>query len=321
MIQAFAQAQPNIALIKYWGKKDAASNLPAVDSLSLTLDSLHTHMTLEFPPELDNDTLLVNGVPAPEMLSRVSDCLDRVYGRQRPMASVGSISNFPIGAGIASSASAFAALVVAADHADGKKRHKGLLARLAGAASGSAARSIYGGIVALQCADNDIEVRQLAAPGDWPLRVVVAVTAEGRKAVGSSDAMMRSSQTSPFYSQWIARQQADFDIAEEAVRERDFMKLAAVAEHNCLKMHSVMWTSKPPVVYWNDATLACMETVRKLQQDGLAVFFTIDAGPQVKAICLPEAAQAVTAALEETNGVLRTMQSGLGAGARIERLQ
>jgi diphosphomevalonate decarboxylase len=319
MSQAFAQAQPNIALIKYWGKKDLARNLPAVDSLSLTLRSLHTRMQLEFSARLHNDTLSVNGIGAPDMLSRVSACLDSVCGMQRQKAAIVSESNFPIGAGLASSASAFAALVVAAAHADGQTRDTISLARLAGEASGSAARSLYGGIVALRVHDEEIDVQQLAAPDDWPLEIIVAVTADARKAVGSGDAMIRSSRTSPFYSQWIARQGADFDVAMEAVRLKDFTTLAAVAEHNCLKMHSVMWTSRPPVVYWNDATLACMETVRSLQRDGQPVFFTIDAGPQVKAICLPEAAPTVTAALQKTNGVLRTMRSTLGGGARVRQ--
>ena len=317
MSRIVAEAQPNIALIKYWGKRDAERNLPAVDSLSVTLDSLRTRMSVEFSPGSEADTLQVNGVPAPDMLERVTKCLDRVCGVQRNRAQVVSESNFPIAAGLASSASAFAALVVAADRAAGTEIETHGLARLAGAASGSAARSLYGGIVSLRSDDEGIRLEQIAAPQEWPLEVIVAVTEEGRKPIGSGEAMRRSAQTSPFYRDWVARQSADIAQAQAAIAARDFEMLAAVAEHNCLKMHSVMWTSRPPIVYWNKATLECMETIRKLQADGVPVFFTIDAGPQVKAVCLSGARNTVRDALSRTPGVVKTMESALGDGARI----
>lgn len=314
-----AEAQPNIALIKYWGKRDEARNLPAVDSLSLTLASLRTRMSVTFDEHAEKDLLTINNEIAPGMLARVSDCLDSVCGCRRPRASVVSESNFPIGAGLASSASAFAALVVAASHGIGQTLTTLALARLAGSASGSAARSLFGGIVALRCGPEEINLDPLAEAADWPLEVIVAVTEEGQKPVGSGAAMQRSAYTSPFYSAWLSRQPADFRLAVDAVAARDFAALAAVSEHNCLKMHSVMWTSRPAIVYWNAATLACMETVRALQRDRQPVFFTIDAGPQLKAVCLPDAASVVRDALDQTEGVLRTLQSGLGAGARILR--
>lgn len=311
-----AQAQPNIALIKYWGKRDRSQNLPAASSLSVTLQSLWTRMSVEFREGDGSDTLKVNNVCAPEMLTRVSHCLDLVAGPDRHRANVVSQSNFPIGAGIASSASAFAALVVAAEYELGGSRDSLDLARLAGASSGSAARSLFGGFVELTAGDQQINVQTICESSDWPLEVVVAITAEGPKPVGSTEAMIRSEGTSPFYSSWLERQDDDMNVAREAVLERDFGKLAAVAEHNCLKMHSVMWSSRPPIVYWNNATLSCMETIRALQSDGHPVFFTIDAGPQIKAVCLPEAAETVSIALQQTPGVINTMHSSLGSGAR-----
>ncbi len=316
-MRALARAQPNIALVKYWGKRDVARNLPATGSLSLTLDALWTETSVELDASADGDSLRINGQPRPRLLPRVSRCLDAVVGRDRMRARVDSKTNFPLGAGLASSASAFAALVVAADAAAGQSRDALALARLAGAASGSAARSLFGGIVALDCGEDDVEVASIAAAGDWPLTVIVAINDDAAKPVSSGEAMIRSAATSPFYACWVERQQADLDAARAAVHARDFARLAAVAEHNCLKMHSVMWTSRPPVVYWNDATIACMETVRELQAARLPVFFTIDAGPQVKAVCLPECADAVQDALQSTPGVTRLMTSGLGAGARV----
>jgi diphosphomevalonate decarboxylase len=127
-----------------------------------------------------------------------------------------------------------------------------------------------------------------------------------------------SRNTSPFYPSWVKQQDHDLDTARDAIVARDFGKLAAIAEHNCLKMHSIMWASRPPMVYWNAATLRCLETVRRLQTEDIAVFFTIDAGPQVKAVCLPEYAGDVEAALRETDGVTDVMVTGLGKGARLE---
>lgn len=316
-MQADAQAQPNIALIKYWGKRDVERNLPAVSSLSVTLDSLWTKMSVEFSDALPADELVVNGSSNGDMLPRVSTCLDRVAGTDRPRASVSSECNFPIAAGLASSAAAFAALVVAAAAATGMNSDSLSLARTAGAVSGSAARSLFGGFVELLAGENSIDVKTIVDADAWPLTVVVAITSASAKAIGSGDAMIRSAASSPFYSRWVEQQPGDLTMAEEAVLNRDFEKLAAVSEHNCLKMHSVMWASRPPIVYWSHATLSCMEAVRQLQNEGHAVFFTIDAGPQLKAICLPHEAEVVGGALEACDGVERTMVSGLGAGARL----
>ncbi|MBT8079420.1 MAG: diphosphomevalonate decarboxylase [Gammaproteobacteria bacterium] len=313
-MQASAQAQPNIALVKYWGKRDVAANLPATGSISITLDSLWTRMSVNFG--VADDLLIVNGVPADEMLPRVTRCLDSVAGKGRAGARVTSASNFPIAAGLASSASAFAALVVAASDAAGCGHERAELSRLAGRASGSAARSLFDGFVELAITSAGIDVTTLAGPAEWPLQVIVAVTEEAGKAVGSGDAMIRCAQTSPFYQSWVDRQDEDLAAARAAIARRDFAKLGAIAEHNCLKMHSVMWGARPPIVYWTKATLACMETVRGLQDAGHAVFFTIDAGPQVKVVCLPESAEAAQAALASTEGVRKTMQSALGIGAR-----
>jgi diphosphomevalonate decarboxylase len=316
-MQARARAQPNIALIKYWGKRDTAQNLPAVDSLSLTLSELYTDMQVRFVPSLPADVLEVNGASAEHLLPRVSRCLDSVAGSDRPAAEISSTCNFPLGAGLASSSSSFAALVVAAAAASGLERNTAELARLAGQASGSAARSLYPGFVLLRNEDRQVAVQSILAPQDWPLRVVVAITNPGPKETGSGNAMEISRRTSPFYRRWVEDQAVDLDLALAAITARDFAALGRVAEHNCLKMHSVMWSSRPALVYWNAATVSCLETVRGLQADGVEVFFTIDAGPQVKAVCSPDAEARVLEALRATAGVHSLVSSGLGAGAQL----
>jgi diphosphomevalonate decarboxylase len=315
-MRATARAQPNIALIKYWGKRDTEQNLPAVGSISITLADLYTTMRVGFDDALAADTLVVNGVENPAMLPRVSRCLDAVAGVDRARAAITSTSNFPIAAGLASSASAFAALVVAADAAAGSGHSRAQLASLAGMASGSAARSLYGGFVELANADDAIALTTLCAADDWPLSVVVAITATGPKPVGSTEAMETSRATSPFYARWVEQQEGDLGEARAAIDARDFARLAAIAEHNCLKMHSVMWASRPPMVYWNATTLECMDAVRQLQADGVPVFFTIDAGPQLKAVCEPAAVDRVRERLAAIRGVEAIMVTGLGGGAR-----
>ncbi len=313
----WAQAQPNIALVKYWGKSNIARNLPAVGSLSITLDALYSRMSVDLLDEPGADKLTVNGDENTEMLSRVSACIDLITGSERGAAMVRSETNFPVAAGLASSASAFAALVMATYECVGKTADTLTMARIAGSVSGSAARSLYGGFVELAAGGEDIDVRPIADAEDWPLKVIVAVTETEPKPVSSGEAMIRGAETSPFYDSWVERQAEDLTAARFAVENRDFEQLAAVSEHNCLKMHTVMWTSRPAIVYWNNATVACMEAVRELQKKSEPVFFTIDAGPQLKAVCLPSAEEIVRDTLAGIDGVVKTYSSGLGLGARI----
>ena len=316
-MRAKARAHPNIAVIKYWGKRDIERNLPAVGSISVTLSDLYSDMAVEADTTLREDVLLVNGDESRSMLARVSSCVDNVAGTDRPFVKISSDSNFPIAAGLASSASAFAALVVASNAAFDLNKSHDELVNLAGRASGSAARSLLGGFVELENRDDEVVVSNLLTAEEWPLRVIVAITAPGPKPISSGDAMEISRKTSPFYDRWVEQQSEDLTEARAAILDRDLIRLGAIAEHNCLKMHSVMWGSRPPMIYWNSATIACMQTVRDLQSRGIPVFFTIDAGPQLKAICSPQHEEVVRDAMVATAGVVDVMVSGVGMGARL----
>lgn len=316
-MRAKAKAHPNIAVIKYWGKRDIERNLPAVGSISITLSDLYSDMAVEVDSTLRGDVLRVNGDESRSMLARVSSCVDQVAGADRPFVRIDSDGNFPIAAGLASSASAFAALVVASNAAFDLNHSHEKLVNLAGRASGSAARSLLGGFVELENRDDEVVVNNLLAADDWPLRVIVAITAPGPKPVSSGDAMEISRKTSPFYDRWVEQQAEDLAEARAAIQDRDLNRLGAITEHNCLKMHSVMWGSRPPMIYWNSATIACMQTVRDLQSQGIPVFFTIDAGPQLKAICASEHEDVVRDAMTATDGVVDVMASGVGKGARL----
>lgn len=321
---SLAQAQPNIALIKYWGKRDTRLNLPATGSLSITLASLWTRTRVAFDESLPRDELRLNGAADPASQARVSACLDLL--RQRAgtttRARVDSRNNFPTATGVASSASGFAALVVAADAALGLGLDRSTLSMLARRGSGSAARSLFGGFVSMAAGQREDGADTIAEPllraDEWPLVVVVAVTSNARKSTSSGAGMEISRTTSPFYPTWLKTAPADLAVATEAVRMHDFAALADLSEHNCLKMHAVMQTSQPPLLYWNGATMDCIQRIRGLrEQDGLEVFFTVDAGAQVKAVCAPGAAERVAAALTEIPGVQQVLTSGLGEGARL----
>ncbi len=321
-MRATAVAHPNIALIKYWGKSDIERNIPAVGSLSITLDGLTTTTAVSFNSDLEEDEFLLGGQAIPEMSGRVSRCLDLVRERvgAQTRARVESNNDFPTAAGLASSASGFAALVTAADAAMGVNIPQNELADMARRSSGSAARSLFGGFVELRLTPDGplpTETRQILEPFDWPLRVAVAVTDAGPKEIGSTEGMVRTERTSPYYAGWVDSSEDDLAEARTAIARRDFEALAEVSESSCLKMHAVMLSARPGLVYWNGATVECIRKVRKLRADGVPVFFTVDAGPQVKAVCAPEAFDRVAAELAAVEGVSQVLASGLGEGARV----
>jgi diphosphomevalonate decarboxylase len=322
--EAVAQAQPNIALIKYWGKRDPALNLPATDSLSVTLESLWTRTRVRFDKRLAHDELSLNGAQHPDQLARVSACLDLVRARAgvAHRASVETYNNFPTSAGLASSASGFAALALAANAALNLELEPRELSILARRGSGSAARSIFGGFVDMAAGERDDGEDAYASPllsaAEWPLAVVVAITSKRVKSTGSTDGMELSRLTSPFFPEWVATAATDHAAARDAVLGRDFDALAALSEHSCLKMHAVMLSSRPGLLYWTGATVDCLHRIRTLRErDGLGVFFTVDAGPQVKAVCRPGDVEPVAAALRETPGVEAVTTTALGEGARL----
>lgn len=319
-MKVLARAHPNIALIKYWGKQNIERNLPAVGSLSITLDELAAATTVQ--PSA-TDSLKINDTEDDAATRRVVECLNRMRALSTAKTSalaVASQVNFPVAAGLASSAAGFAALTVAVDRLLTLELPKQRLAQLAGQASGSAARSLFGGFVRLDKASDsmdDIAVEQIAPRSHWPLKVVIAITSEQRKPQSSGSAMRESASSSPFYPAWCAGQDVDLDEAEAAVQKQDFEKLADLAEFSCLKMHAVAMAAQPGIIYWRGATLDAVHRVRELRAAGIACFFTIDAGPQVKAICLQQDAAQVQQALEEIPGVKRTLCIGLGSGASV----
>ena len=306
-----AHAHPNIALVKYWGKQEKPGNLPATPNLSITLAGLTTvtHVT-----DAPTDHFVLNGEahrdPKLERwLHTLRDSFDI------PPLRIDSGNDFPTSAGLASSASGFAALITAVNAHCELGMNDDMCSEWARIGSASAARSIFGGFVAL--VPPQWQALRLAPHEHWPLEVVVAVTSNEAKSVSSGEGMERSRLTSPYYNAWLRDAATDFADASQAISDQDFGALAAVAELNCLKMHALMLTSQPTLSYWTPASLACMDRVRALREEGENVFFTVDAGPQIKAVCLPDSADTVAAALAETPGVIDIIRSPLGDGAKV----
>ncbi len=323
-MKATALAHPNIALVKYWGKRSPDLNLPAVGSISVTLNELHTISSVQFQEELADDLLILNGKPASaEQTARISRFLDRVRQKSglKWRARVESRNNFPTGAGLASSASAFASLALAASKAAGLQLTPSQLSELARLGSGSAARSIFGGFVEMKIgvrADgSDAVAVQIADKDHWDIRILIAITSEEEKSIGSTEGMEHTARTSPFYGQWVFSSQQDLEEMRNAIFVRNFNRLGEIAEHNCLKMHAVALSARPGIIYWNPATLAAIQTIRELRQQGTPVYFTIDAGPQVKAICLSRNAEQVRDALNRVPGVKNLILSSPGGGAEL----
>jgi diphosphomevalonate decarboxylase len=325
MKAATAAAGTNIALVKYWGKRDEALNLPATGSLSLTLDRLGTRTRVAFDGgDGGRDRVTLDGAPAAEKVAaRVTAFLDRVRARAgiAARATVVTDNSVPTASGLASSASGFAALAVAAAHAaelDLSPTELSVLARLG---SGSAARSVFGGFVEMArgagADGSDAAARPLPDGDGWDVRLVVAITAAGEKALGSTAAMRRTAETSPYYEAWVRSVDADLAAARAAVGARDLPALGAVAERSALRMHASAMAALPPIIYWNPATVAAMARVRALREAGTAAFFTIDAGPHVKVLCAARDAALVAEALDGVSGVLRTLVAAPGPGARL----
>jgi diphosphomevalonate decarboxylase len=321
MTTAAAQAYPNIAFIKYWGNLDAALRIPASSSLSMNLASLHSTTKVTFNPALNQDILVLNGKTAEEAAARrVSTFLDRVRalaGFQHP-AEVVSENNFPTGAGIASSASAFAALALAASQAAGLTLDEKALSRLARTGSGSACRSVPPGFVEWQAGDADENsyAFSIAPPDHWDLVDCIAVITEQHKPTGSTQGHALAA-TSPLQAGRIADTDRRLKICREAVLRRDFEAFAEITELDCNLMHAVMMTSSPLLFYWEPITLELMHTVRSWRATGLPVCYTIDAGPNVHVITLAAYAGQVSDLLREIPGIQQVLMSPPGGAAHL----
>ena len=318
---ATAVACANIALIKYWGNRDHDLRIPVNGSFSMNLEGLSAKTKVLFSETLSEDSLILNEEEISGAgLVRVSQILDEVRKSAGILlyAEVVSENNFPTGAGIASSAAAFSALALAASKAAGLELEEPSLSILARHGSGSACRSIPSGFVEWTNGktDQDSYAFSIAPPEHWDLADCVAVTSSGHKHIGSTQGH-RLAETSPLQKARVEDAPRRIDICRKAILDRDFETFAFIVEKDSDLMHAVMMTSNPALFYWNPATLHVMQSVRDWRAEGLPVFYTIDAGPNVHVITLKEKMDEVQAKLAALKGVQKVLTATVGGAARL----
>ena len=323
-LSAAAVAHPNIAFIKYWGNRSNPLRLPANGSISMNLAGLTTTTRVAFSPDLTADTLILNGQTASEPTrERVCRFLDQVraLAGSTLFAEVVSDNNFPTGAGIASSASAFAALSLAASQALGLQLDEAALSRLARLGSGSACRSIPTGFVEWQpgCSDADSYAFSLADPDHWPLVDCIAVVATGHKTVGSTQGHA-TANTSPLQIARVTDAPRRLDLCRNAILQRDFDALAAIVELDSTLMHAVMMTSQPQLFYWEPVSLVILKLVPLWRAAGLPVCATLDAGPNVHVLTTPDTVEQLCGRLRSLPGVQQVITAPVGGPATVQKL-
>ncbi len=319
---ATARAHSNIAFVKYWGNRDHHLRLPANSSISMNLADLHTTTTVAWDSDLQQDTLTINGaIAADSAVERVRNHLDVLRARCKTghFARVCSSNNFPMGTGIASSASAFAALTVAACAALGLRLSERELSVLARRGSGSAARSIPPGYVEWHAGDshNASFAETFAPPNHWRLIDVIAIVSRAHKRTGSS-AGHETAGASVLQPARISSAAERLRAVKSAIKHRDFGRFADLVEEDSNLMHAVMMTSKPPLLYWEPLSFAIMKAVRYWRTvEKLQVCYTLDAGPNVHCICVASDADRVIARLRSLSSELDILRSAVGCGAYV----
>lgn len=331
MVFARAYAHTNIALVKYWGKRaqssaqERALNLPATGSLSLTLDRFGTDTSVTLDRNASEDVAHLDGAPLSDQerdrISRFVDLVRTEVGDDCRVV-VESRNDVPTAAGLASSASGFAALAVATSRAFGLSLSVTALSELARKGSGSAARSLIGGFARLERGERDdgkdCVARGLSTSPSLDLRLLVVRCAEGRKKVGSTVGMNSTMETSPYYQAWCETHAQDLDAATSAIASGDFGAVGKTMEHSTLKMHASALAAQPGLWYFAPATIAVMSAVRDLREAGdVECFFTMDAGPHVKVLCRASDAVALSERLAAIDGVFGVETAAAGPSPAV----
>lgn len=311
-MKASAIANANIALVKYWGKRDKKLMLPQNSSISMTMDGLSTITTVEFSKKYDKDIFILGKEEFKkgkefEKVIRHLDLIREISGIEE-RAKVVSKNNFPTAAGLASSASGFAALSLAGTRAAGIDLDLKELSIIARRGSGSATRSCQGGFVEWKKGEkpdgSDSYAVQIAPPEHWPeFRIITTIVSKEPKKIPSRIGMSQSVKTSPMYKAWLETTERDLKKIRKGILEKNFALVGEIAESNCLKMHAVMMTTKPALIYWTPTTLEIIHSVSSWREEGLKCYFTIDAGPQVKVICLEKDVPELKKRLQTIDGV------------------
>jgi len=319
MMKATAIAPANIAFIKYWGKRSNKFRIPLNDSISMNLSGATTTTTVEFSPHFDHDDIsFIGEITHEKETERIIQHLDRIrkLAHKKIFACVVTKNSFPKGTGIASSASGFAALTVSAIHAIGltlTEKEKTILARIG---SGSACRSIPDGFVWWHTGkkSSDSYAESLFPSTWWNLCDVLCVVSKEVKSISSSKGM-DAIKTSPYWKSRVNQIPEKMDLVKTALQERNINTFGMLLEEDAISMHCVMMTQNPPLFYWNDATLCVMDVVYELRKNGVAAYFTIDAGPNVHIICEKKNEDIVSNEMKKVFGVQSVIVNVPASGA------
>ncbi|MAZ77821.1 MAG: diphosphomevalonate decarboxylase [Legionellaceae bacterium] len=297
-VHCFAPA--NVALAKYWGKRDKQLNLPVNSSLSISLGDRGSMVELSILDASCDEVLLFDeSMPADHPFAkRVIQFLDLFRGPANYHFKVNAQSNIPIAAGLASSASGFAVLTLALNELFGWQLDHQSLSILARLGSGSASRSIEPGFVWWHAGSRpdgmDSYAEKLTV--EWPeMRVGLLVLDDREKPMSSRVAMQATVETSPLYHSWPQIAETSLVELERALKHRDIDLLGQTAEKNALAMHACMLVAEPPILYSQPATISAMKLIWKARREGLSVYFTQDAGPNLKLLFLEKDTAAVQA--------------------------
>jgi diphosphomevalonate decarboxylase len=323
MKRATAYANANIALVKYWGKSESVLNIPAVSSLSMTLSNLGTKVSLSHVKDSKHVCSIDGRLASFEEAARLTMYLElvRQHYPYKGFLQVASKSTVLFQAGLASSASFYAALAQALnDYLDLHLDHReiSILARIG---SGSAARSIFPGFVGLYGGQdinhNDAYAFSIETHPHLDLALVIAIINEKPKAISSREAMNLTKKTSPLFAAFVASHSQDFIDATRALKAGLFEQLGCIMEHSTLKMYATMWTARPAINYWHPTTLALFELVYQLRQShGPKAFFTMDAGANVKILCPMDFIPTVLSTLTNANLTSKLYTSLPGEGVK-----
>ncbi|MFW6249614.1 MAG: diphosphomevalonate decarboxylase [Alkalispirochaetaceae bacterium] len=314
-MDAYAVAAPSLALTKYWGKLPGGTNLPATPSVAVTLSELRSATAIRLRPATEGDSVTINGVPQrPEEFALLLDALRQKTGYEGAFEGL-SVNNFPTAAGLASSASGMAALARACDAALGARLPEDELSAVARLGSGSASRSIFGGFVLLPAgADRAIP---LLPQEHWPeLRIIAIALHSGQKPISSRKAMNRTAESSPYYAAWVENASELTNRAVEAVKARDLTALGERMRESYLRMFATMLSASPPVIYWRPESVALIHYLQELRAEGVPVWETMDAGPQVKVLLEEVSVEPFLRRLRDHFPDAEARLSAVGAGAR-----
>lgn len=299
---AKAVAYPNIALIKYWGKRDEQLILPMTGSLSLTLNVHATTTEVELDESLLTDSIALNGQSMQEgAAQKVVAFLDlvRQMAGKTIKARVVTRNDGPTAAGLASSASGFAALAAASAAVYGLQLDSRQLSRLARRGSGSACRSIFGGFAIWHAGcDDESSFAEPVVNGGLDVAMVMAIVNSAEKAISSRVAMRRTVETSPFNEAWVKQNPYDLRAMQQAIEQADFTRVGEMTEVNAMRMHANMLGAIPPVRYFSADSMRILDAVIAMRANGVQAYATMDAGPNVKVLCQRGDVPSVVAALQ-----------------------